>query len=165
MQTTWHFFYGTNWSLAANSGQRGPWSYPCGREQYLGICINTPFKDITKIVYITTAIQNTTPLCTYLLGHALCSRNSKVPVVFQLSSTPVNGFHGTTNYLWVLRSIKHSVVHALDHIFNIANIIALDYEHYYFDHSLANCSPVNSPHKGQWRRALMFSLICAWINS
>ena len=25
-------------------------------------------------------------------------------------------------------------------------------------------SPVNSPHKGQWRRALMASLICAWIN-
>ena len=24
-------------------------------------------------------------------------------------------------------------------------------------------SPVNSPYKGQWRRALMFSLICAWI--
>ena len=25
-------------------------------------------------------------------------------------------------------------------------------------------SPVNSPHKGQWRGVLMFSLICAWIN-
>ena len=25
-------------------------------------------------------------------------------------------------------------------------------------------SPVNTPHKGQWRGALMFSLICAWIN-
>ena len=25
-------------------------------------------------------------------------------------------------------------------------------------------SPVNSPHKGQWRGALMFSLICAWIH-
>ena len=25
-------------------------------------------------------------------------------------------------------------------------------------------SPVNSPHKHQWRRALMFSLICTWIN-
>ena len=24
--------------------------------------------------------------------------------------------------------------------------------------------PVNSPHKGQWRGALMFSLICAWIH-
>ena len=26
-------------------------------------------------------------------------------------------------------------------------------------------SPVNSPHKGQWRGALMFSLICAWLNT
>ena len=25
-------------------------------------------------------------------------------------------------------------------------------------------SPVNSPHKGLWRGALMFSLICAWIK-
>ena len=25
-------------------------------------------------------------------------------------------------------------------------------------------STVNSPHKGQWRGALMLSLICAWIN-
>ena len=25
-------------------------------------------------------------------------------------------------------------------------------------------SAVNSPHRGQWRGALMFSLICAWIN-
>ena len=24
-------------------------------------------------------------------------------------------------------------------------------------------SPVNSPHKGQWRGALMFSLICVWV--
>ena len=26
-------------------------------------------------------------------------------------------------------------------------------------------SPVNSRHKGQWRGALAFSLICAWINA
>ena len=25
-------------------------------------------------------------------------------------------------------------------------------------------SPVNSPHKGKWRGALMLSFICAWIN-
>ena len=25
-------------------------------------------------------------------------------------------------------------------------------------------SPVNSPHKGQWRGALMFPMICVWIN-
>ena len=28
----------------------------------------------------------------------------------------------------------------------------------------AGNSPVNSPHKDQWRGALMFSLICVWIN-
>ena len=38
-----------------------------------------------------------------------------------------------------------------------------------FSASLALCggihrSLVNSPHKGQWRGALMFSLTCAWIN-
>ena len=38
-----------------------------------------------------------------------------------------------------------------------------------FSALLAICSgnspvPVNSPHKGQWRGALMFSLICVWIN-
>ena len=27
-----------------------------------------------------------------------------------------------------------------------------------------NRLPMNSPHNGQWRGALMFSLICAWIN-
>ena len=27
-----------------------------------------------------------------------------------------------------------------------------------------NFSPVNSPRKGQWRRVLIFSLICAWTN-
>ena len=25
-------------------------------------------------------------------------------------------------------------------------------------------SPANSPHKGQWRGSLMFTLICVWIN-
>ena len=36
-----------------------------------------------------------------------------------------------------------------------------------FSALLALCegnSPVNSPHKGQWRGALMFSKICAWMN-
>ena len=26
-------------------------------------------------------------------------------------------------------------------------------------------SSMNSPHKGQWRGALMFSMICAWVNN
>ena len=39
-----------------------------------------------------------------------------------------------------------------------------------FSALLATCAgnspvPVNSPHKGQWRGALMFSLICVWVNN
>ena len=34
-----------------------------------------------------------------------------------------------------------------------------------FSSLLALLPPVNSPHKGQWQGALMFSLICAWTNS
>ena len=32
-----------------------------------------------------------------------------------------------------------------------------------FSALLALCA-VYSPHKGQWREALMFSVICVWIN-
>ena len=31
-------------------------------------------------------------------------------------------------------------------------------------HIIGHLSRVNSPHKGQWHGALMFSLICIWIN-
>ena len=37
-----------------------------------------------------------------------------------------------------------------------------------FSALLAICarnSPVNPPHKGQWRGTLMFSLVCVWINN
>ena len=35
--------------------------------------------------------------------------------------------------------------------------------HWHFGQGIHR-SPVNSPHKGQWRGTLMFSLIFAWIN-
>ena len=54
------------------------------------------------------------------------------------------------------------------------NYVLYDVDHAWWRHQmetfsalLAICagnSPVNSPHKGQWRRALMFSLICVWIS-
>ena len=38
------------------------------------------------------------------------------------------------------------------------------FPHYWLFVQGIHWSPVNSPHLGQWHRALMFSLICAWIN-
>ena len=39
-----------------------------------------------------------------------------------------------------------------------------DFPHYWSSVKRIHRSPVDSPHKGQWHRALMFSL-CAWTNS
>ena len=44
---------------------------------------------------------------------------------------------------------------------------AIDWKHFprYWPFVQAiHCSLVNSPHKGQWCEALIFSLICVWIN-
>ena len=38
------------------------------------------------------------------------------------------------------------------------------FPHYWLFLQGIHRSPMNSPHKGQWHGALMFSLICAWIN-
>ena len=48
---------------------------------------------------------------------------------------------------------------------NIDNVIKWKHfrRHWSFARGIHR-SPRNSPHKGQWRGALMFSLICVWIN-
>ena len=75
----------------------------------------------------------------------------------------------------------------LYHCVELSKLLEQNYEHEYewyrasvdstwwrhqmepFSALLALCAgnspvPVNSPHKGQWRGALMFPLICAWIH-
>ena len=65
--------------------------------------------------------------------------------------------------------------HAWCRGWNIANVTVFFWNHdnvikwKHFSHSCPfvwgiHRSTMNSPHKGQWRRALMFSLICVWIN-
>ena len=55
------------------------------------------------------------------------------------------------------------------HYKNIPRLTWLRHQMEAFSALLAICvgihrSPVNSPHKGQWRGALVFSLICVWID-
>ena len=53
----------------------------------------------------------------------------------------------------------------------VSNIVTHDviarkhFQHYWPFMRGIHWSPVDSPHKGQWHRALMFPLICAWTNS
>ena len=63
-----------------------------------------------------------------------------------------------------LRSImSQGPFHALVAIHD--NVIKWNFPRYWPFVRGIHRSPVNSPHKGQWRGALMFSLICAWTNA
>ena len=77
--------------------------------------------------------------------------------------------------LFCLGNVKNlKSIHAM--YITIATNAASLPTHPWWRHQMETCSallalcagnspvPMNSPHKGQWRRALMFSLICAWIN-
>ena len=74
-------------------------------------------------------------------------------------------------YMHVLSNGRHTVLIWLDQIDSISNTESwwrhqLEYFPRYWPFVRGiHRSPVNSPHKDQWRVALMFSLICAWINS
>ena len=72
-----------------------------------------------------------------------------------------------------LVSMKHQIICNHDDDSVVTGIIGTIYDDVikwkHFPRYLAfvreiHRSPVNSPHKGHWRGALMFSLICVWIN-
>ena len=75
---------------------------------------------------------------------------------------------------WRHTSIRQNLIHFNIVIANIRYIAS--YHSYVFHDDVIKWKPfprypkpyhrssVNSPHKGQWRGALMFSLISAWIN-
>ena len=68
---------------------------------------------------------------------------------------------------------KRTIVSRIKHTVSVLLCVAVPrwwrHQMVTFSALLAICAgnspvPVNSPHKGQWRGALMFSLICVWIN-
>ena len=73
------------------------------------------------------------------------------------TSCRIKGMYRFTNWYFTLRCIQ-IIRGAQEHMW--AAVMIGHYTYIYIIH----WSPVNSPHKGQWRRALMFSLICAWTN-
>ena len=64
--------------------------------------------------------------------------------------SPRNCAHATTNFCFGAHGYNDDVI---------------IWKHFprYWAFVWGHRSPVNSPHKGQWGGALMFSLICAWI--
>ena len=76
-----------------------------------------------------------------------------------------NYFDMLGDFKWQLCSIYAHEIPAC--IVALSHVAWWRHEMETFPALLALCAgnlPVNSPHKGQWRGALMFSFICAWIN-
>ena len=94
--------------------------------------------------------------------NSMCDLHSTVTVVYTVSFNIVWCNVGTLQYLISLPCFK-----AINHVVSQRHVDVIKWKH--FPHYWPfvqgiHPSPMNSPHKGQWRGALMFSLICAWIN-
>ena len=76
---------------------------------------------------------------------------------FQFSSTSITGKH------WRWMAAILSRLHCVNHHDDV--IKWKHFPRYWPFVRRIHRSPVNSSHKGQWRGALMFSLICVWINN
>ena len=73
---------------------------------------------------------------------------------YNITKIPANAFTGATYLKVSWHPIRHDDVIKWKH-----------FPRYWPFVRGINLSPVNSPHEGQWHRALMFSSICAWINA
>ena len=73
--------------------------------------------------------------------------------------------NGISSVMWITLYTGHSRVTACAVLLYHNNVIKWKHFPRYWSFVRGiHRSPVNSPHKGQWRGALMFSLICVWIN-
>ena len=81
--------------------------------------------------------------------------------------------HYDVTVMWVIiivrkRTHQYPRYHQVVHIPSSNHYDVIKWKHFprYWPFVRAiHRSPVNSPHKGQWRGALILSLICVWINS
>ena len=140
--------------------------------------------------YLGTTWGPWSPTLTCYRGKVTWHDHVKIfSALLALSVGPLGGFHGSAVYKWQVmqnfnvlcvstscwkswRAVGDLICHdalvmSLCKYLSILHDDAIKWKH--FPH---NClfvrgihrSPVNSLNKGQWRGALMFSLICAWIN-
>ena len=108
--------------------------------------------------YLLSCLSCRTKSISHLLAVSTCFR------LFDVLWAEHADKHGTLHKtLWRERQIIQNVRrtrHTLDDVTK-----GKHFPHYWPFVWGIHRSPVNSPHKGQWRGALMFSLICAWTNS
>ena len=129
---------------------------PVSAKQPWWIWINTSCEFIMNDC-ITTTKQSTTKPCAYFLGYT---------VLPPLDTWTYTWTHKISHVSPLGESYGVSVV-SITELTGALHDDVIKWKHFprYWPFVRGiHRWPVNSPHKGQWRGALMFSLICAWIN-
>ena len=99
---------------------------------------------------------------TLVVAHRLSTiRNADVIVAIEDGVTIEHGSH---DELMLQHGLYHRLVNSQVGLLHDDVIKWKHFQRYWPFVRGIHRSPVNSPHKGQWRRALMLSLICARIN-
>ena len=138
-------------------------------------CYNHPYLNkYIYIIYICMCVY--TYMCVYTLPwmiHLYRSNLTTAHLLVLESTTPQPSVYRLLFYplyvLCVVHIRKQTSLSTKHHAFTIqishddVNIWKHFPRYWPFVRGLHR-SPVNSPHKDQWRGALMFSLICVWIN-
>ena len=89
------------------------------------------------LLYVIKSIKQSKGVC-----------SSWLDILFMFSSVLIKfKLHRSSQELWRMRGLLCMMTSLNGNIFRVTGQ-----------------SSVNSPHKGQWRGALVFSLICVWIN-
>ena len=103
----------------------------------------------------------------YLFTMSLCLFGKiLLAILFQVLQLHKNIIHSHARY-----EIRTRFVVFWYHPFSVIQVFhddVIQWKHfprYWLSVGGIHRSPANSPHKGQWRGAMMFSLICVWINS
>ena len=119
----------------------------------------TQISGLHKIVGINLLFS----YCVLIAAIAIASLLSKSILRYRTWSSPQMPYHR----IRVPRSSPGRVMTTKLHMFHISHDDVIKWKHFprYWPFVRGiNRSPVNYPHKGQCCRALMFSLIYAWIN-
>ena len=106
----------------------------------------------------------------YSLFKPTANKTPKLRIACSLQEPPSQGqwyekrFHVMTSSWDITKSILTNKVRTLANSFHDEVIKWKHFSRYRTFVGWIHRSPMDSPHKGQWRGALMLSLICTWTN-
>ena len=127
-------------------------------------CLVTCWKILGKKNYVNFAEAHYDVVCNPPSGSLARIHNLNVVIPVPADALAPNGDRPSAG---TVLTMKLGIFHSILIEVSVIHDDVIKWKHFPRNWSFVrgiHRSPVNSPHKGQWRGDLMFSLICVWIN-